>query len=85
MCLLFLEFIGTTELLVVLFVALLVLGPHKLPAVAHTLGRALNQARDASDNFKRIWELEASAESAVTQSSALPVENARAGVEAVSE
>lgn len=55
----FLEFIGTTELLVVLFVALLVLGPRKLPELGRSLGRALQQARAASDDFKRTWEAEA--------------------------
>lgn len=57
-CLGFLEFIGTTELLVVLFVALLVFGPRKLPELGRSLGQALNQVRAASDDFKRTWEYE---------------------------
>ena len=63
-CLLFLEFIGTTELLVVMLVALLVFGPRKLPELGRSLGHALNQARAASDDFKRTWEAEASSETA---------------------
>ena len=55
----FLEFIGTTELLVVLCVALLVFGPRKLPELGRSLGQALEQVRDASDDFKRTWEAEA--------------------------
>jgi TatA/E family protein of Tat protein translocase len=55
----FLEFIGTTELLVVLFVALLIFGPRKLPQLGRSLGRALSQVRAASDDFKRTWEAEA--------------------------
>lgn len=55
----FLEFIGTIELLVVLFVALLVFGPRKLPELGRSLGQALNQVRAASDDFKRTWEVEA--------------------------
>lgn len=56
--LLFLEFIGTTELLVVLLVALLVFGPRKLPELGRSLGRTLNQLRAASEDFKRTWETE---------------------------
>jgi sec-independent protein translocase protein TatA len=55
----FLEFIGTTELLVVLFVALIVFGPRKLPELGRSLGQALRQVRAASDDFKRTWEVEA--------------------------
>jgi sec-independent protein translocase protein TatA len=54
-CLLLLEFIGTTELLVVLIVALVVFGPRKLPELGRSLGRALNQLQAASDDFKRTW------------------------------
>jgi TatA/E family protein of Tat protein translocase len=57
-CLLLLEFIGTTELLVVLIVALVVFGPRKLPELGRSLGRALNQLQTASDDFKRTWETE---------------------------
>ena len=57
-CLLFLEFIGTTELLLVLVVALVVFGPRKLPELGRSLGRALNQLQAASDDFKRTWEAE---------------------------
>ena len=41
--------IGVTELLVVLLVALLVLGPDKLPHYAQKLGAALAEFRKASD------------------------------------
>jgi len=57
--LLFLEFIGTSELMVVLVVALIIFGPRKLPELGHSLGRAMNQFRSASDDFKRAWETEA--------------------------
>ena len=56
--LLFLEFIGTTELLVVLLVALVVFGPRRLPELGRSLGRALGQLQAASDDFKRTWEAE---------------------------
>ena len=58
-CFGFLEFIGTTELLVVLFVALLVLGPRKLPQLGRALGEALKQVRAASDDFRQTWGPEA--------------------------
>lgn len=57
--LLFFEFIGTSELLVVLVVALIVFGPRKLPELGRSLGVAMRQFRDASDSFKRTWETEA--------------------------
>jgi len=57
-CLLFLEFIGTTELLVVLLVAVVVFGPRKLPELGRSLGRALQQLQAASDDLKRTWEVE---------------------------
>jgi sec-independent protein translocase protein TatB len=60
--LLFLEFIGTTELLVVLIVAIVVFGPRKLPELGRSLGRALGQLQAASDDFKRTWETEARVE-----------------------
>lgn len=60
--LLFLEFIGTSELLVVLVVALIIFGPRKLPELGRSLGKALHQVRSASEDFKRTWETEARVE-----------------------
>lgn len=56
---LFLEFIGTSELLVVLVVALIIFGPRKLPELGRSLGGALHQFRSASEDLKRTWETEA--------------------------
>ncbi|HEX8128180.1 MAG TPA: twin-arginine translocase TatA/TatE family subunit [Pyrinomonadaceae bacterium] len=61
-CLLFLEFIGTTELFVVLLFALIIFGPRKLPELSRSLAQALNQMRAASDDFKHTWEAEAQRE-----------------------
>jgi TatA/E family protein of Tat protein translocase len=61
-CLLFLEFIGTTELFVVLLFALIIFGPRKLPELSRSLAQALNQMRAASDDFKNTWEVEAQRE-----------------------
>ncbi|MBF7096775.1 Sec-independent protein translocase subunit TatA/TatB [Alkalibacter mobilis] len=49
--------IGTSELIVVLIVALLVLGPEKLPSYAKKLGSALNKIKSyTSDLTKNIDE-----------------------------
>lgn len=60
--LLFLEFIGTTELLVIALVALIVFGPRKLPEIGRTLGKNLAEFKRASEDFKRTWELEVETE-----------------------
>ena len=39
--------VGPTELIVVLVVALLVLGPKKLPEVGRSLGRGLRELKDS--------------------------------------
>lgn len=57
--LLFFEFLGTSELLVILVVALVIFGPRKLPELGRSLGKAVHQFRDASDSLKRTWETEA--------------------------
>jgi len=52
------EFLGTTELLVIAFVALVVFGPRKLPELGRTLGKHLGEFKRASEDFKRTWERE---------------------------
>jgi TatA/E family protein of Tat protein translocase len=71
-CLLFLEFIGTTELLVVLLVALIIFGPRKLPELSRSLGQAINQMRAASDDLKHTWEAEAQREKEASVPLTLP-------------
>ncbi|MDQ3575197.1 MAG: twin-arginine translocase TatA/TatE family subunit [Actinomycetota bacterium] len=44
--------IGPLEVLVVLVVALLVLGPEKLPGAARTLGRAIGEVRRYTTGFQ---------------------------------
>ena len=50
--------IGSTELLVILVVALLVLGPKNLPKIAQTLGRAMGEFRKVSTEFQRTLNTE---------------------------
>ncbi|MBA2340812.1 MAG: twin-arginine translocase TatA/TatE family subunit [Pyrinomonadaceae bacterium] len=59
---LFLESIGTTELILILVVALVVFGPRKLPELGRSLGRSIGEFRRASEDFKRTWEMEVEAE-----------------------
>jgi TatA/E family protein of Tat protein translocase len=53
-----LEFLGTTELLVIAVVALIIFGPRKLPEIGRTVGKSLAEFKRASDDFKRTWEYE---------------------------
>ena len=45
--------IGAPELLIILVVALLVLGPRRLPEMARSLGRGMAEFRRASNEFTR--------------------------------
>ena len=58
MTLLFLESIGTTELLLIMVVALVVFGPRRLPDIGRKIGKGMAEFRRASDDFKRTWERE---------------------------
>ncbi len=50
--------IGSTELLVILLVALVVLGPKSLPKMARTLGKAMGEFRRVSTDFQRTLNTE---------------------------
>ncbi len=63
MTLLFLESVGTSELLLILIVALIIFGPRKLPELSRSLGKGLSEFKRASDEFKRTWEREVNLES----------------------
>jgi Tat protein translocase TatB subunit len=62
--LLVLEFLGTNELLVILVVALILLGPRRLPGMSRKLGKSLAEFKRASEDFKRTWEREVEMEMA---------------------
>ena len=55
-----LESIGTSELLLIGLVALIVLGPRKLPQMARTLGKTMADFRKTTHEFRKTWEQEAS-------------------------
>ncbi len=59
---LFLESLGTTELLVILVAALVLFGPRKLPQLSRSLGKSIGEFKRASEEFKKTWEKEVSME-----------------------
>lgn len=50
-----LESIGTSELLLIGLVALIIFGPRKLPELARMLGKARNEFKRTTDDFKQTW------------------------------
>ncbi|MBD0369472.1 MAG: twin-arginine translocase TatA/TatE family subunit [Pyrinomonadaceae bacterium] len=52
------EFLGTSELLIILVVALILFGPRRLPQLSRQLGKSLGEFKRASEDFKRTWEKE---------------------------
>ncbi len=58
-----LESIGTSELLLIGLVALIIFGPRKLPELARMLGKARNEFKRTTDDFKETWLREVDFES----------------------
>lgn len=58
MYLFILESIGTSELIIIGLVALIFLGPRKLPELARSVGKAMNEFRRSTSEFKQTWERE---------------------------
>ena len=48
--------IGPWELIVIMLIALIVVGPSKLPEVARSMGKALNDFRRATSGVQREFE-----------------------------
>jgi TatA/E family protein of Tat protein translocase len=65
--LLIFEGLGTSELILILVVALVIFGPRKLPQLSRSLGKSLNNFKRASDDFKQTWEKEVARESAIKE------------------
>lgn len=51
--------IGMPEMIVILVIALIVIGPQKLPELAKSLGKGLAEFKRAADDFKQSVEEEA--------------------------
>jgi sec-independent protein translocase protein TatB len=52
------ESIGTSELLLIGVIALIFLGPRKLPQIARTIGKTMADFRRTTSEFKSTWEKE---------------------------
>ena len=48
--------IGPAELIVIFLVALLVVGPKRLPQLGKTIGKSLRELRRASEDFKQSMD-----------------------------
>ena len=53
--------IGMPELIIIFVIALIVIGPHKLPELARSLGKGLAEFKKASEDFQRNIHDESSA------------------------
>lgn len=76
--------IGSTELLVILVVALIVLGPKSLASVSRTLGKAMGEFRRVSTDFQRTLNAE-SAEAEIREKAAEQRRKTAAGENAPAE
>ena len=50
--------VGTSELIIILLIALLILGPKEIPKVARTIGRGMREIQRAKDELKKNIEFE---------------------------
>ena len=50
--------IGMPEMILILAIALIVIGPHKLPELAKSMGRAINEFRKATNDLKESMEID---------------------------
>jgi TatA/E family protein of Tat protein translocase len=82
--LLFFEFLGTSELMIILVVALMVFGPRKLPEMGRSLGRSIAEFKRASEDFRQTWETEVEREQVAIEAhssrAVLPEETPRAAL-----
>lgn len=52
------ESIGTSELILIGIIALIFLGPRKLPEIARKMGKIMADFRNITSEFKETWERE---------------------------
>ena len=50
--------LGMQEVIIILVVALLIIGPKKLPDLARSLGKALREFKGAADDFKQNLDID---------------------------
>ncbi len=58
--------IGTSEVLIILLIALIILGPKELPKIARTLGRTMREFQRATDELKHTIDSEIEIDEEVT-------------------
>ena len=51
--------LGFQEIIIILIVALLVIGPRKLPDLAKSLGKAFREFKNATEDLKQNFDLDA--------------------------
>lgn len=61
------ESIGTQELLLIGIVALIFLGPRRMPEIARKLGKLMSDFRNTTNDFKATWEREVNFENEARQ------------------
>ncbi|ACD95006.1 twin-arginine translocase TatA/TatE family subunit [Trichlorobacter lovleyi] len=54
--------IGMPELVIIMVLALIVIGPQKLPELAKSLGKGLGEFKKATDDFQRSVQVETKGE-----------------------
>ncbi len=75
--------IGTSELLIILLIALLVLGPREIPKIAKTLGRGMRELQRAKDELRQTLTTEVEQREESVKSSNSPGNNSDEKEEAV--
>lgn len=63
---------GMTEILMILAIALIIIGPKKLPELAKTLGHAMGEFKRSAQDFKRSIDVEAAVKDLDNTESAEP-------------
>lgn len=64
--------IGTSELLVIFVIALVVFGPRRLPELGRSLGRTINEFKRASSELRDTLEREVEQDAKRQPSTAIP-------------
>ncbi|PIE70823.1 MAG: twin-arginine translocase TatA/TatE family subunit [Deltaproteobacteria bacterium] len=57
---------GMPEIVLILAIALIVLGPKKLPEIAHSLGKAMRVFRSATEDLKSVVTMDEEIDSVIT-------------------
>ena len=75
--------IGMPEMIIILVIALIVIGPHKLPEMAKSLGKGLAEFKKASEGFQRSVQEEANKAEEPVKEQAPQLKTAAAAVEPI--